>query len=32
VLSTDYEESGTRVRALVNPEYEQALEEFAVAR
>jgi GTP-binding protein HflX len=32
VLSTEYEESGTRVRALVNPEYEQALEEFAVAR
>ena len=31
VLSTDYEEGGTRVRALVNPEYEQALEEFAVA-
>jgi len=32
VLSTDYEEGGTRVRALVNPEYESTLNEFAVAR
>ncbi len=32
VLSTDYEEGGTRVRALVNPEYESTLTEFAVAR
>jgi GTP-binding protein HflX len=29
VLSTDYEESGTHVRALVNPEFEERLEEFA---
>lgn len=32
VLSTDYEEGGTRVRALVNPEYESTLNEFAVAQ
>jgi GTP-binding protein HflX len=32
VLSTDYEEGGTRVRALVNPEYESTLNEFAVVR
>jgi GTP-binding protein HflX len=30
VLSTDYEEAGTHVRALVNPEYESKLEAFAV--
>jgi GTP-binding protein HflX len=32
VLSTDYEEQGTHVRALVNPEYEDRLVEFAVTR
>jgi GTP-binding protein HflX len=32
VLSTDYEEEGTHVRALVNAEFEAQLEEFAVAR
>ncbi|MGA1838315.1 GTPase HflX [Herbiconiux sp. 11R-BC] len=32
VLSTDYEESGTHVRALVNPEFEERLVEFAVSR
>jgi GTP-binding protein HflX len=30
VLSTDYEEAGTHVRALVNPEYESQLEAYAV--
>jgi GTP-binding protein HflX len=29
VLSTDYEEGGTHVRALVNPEFEERLTEFA---
>jgi GTP-binding protein HflX len=32
VLSTEYEESGTHVRALVNPEFEERLTEFAVSR
>ncbi|MFB2599120.1 GTPase HflX [Herbiconiux sp. P17] len=32
VLSTEYEEAGTHVRALVNPEFEERLGEFAVTR
>ncbi|GAA2233271.1 GTPase HflX [Herbiconiux moechotypicola] len=30
VLSTEYEEQGTHVRALINPEYEERLGAFAV--
>ncbi len=32
VLSTEYEADGTHVRALVNPEFEERLVEFAVDR